>query len=129
MNLVSFASHLYLGFPAQDSKESDQTEISYFIEPVTGDDPELFALIRRDDPTIGTEEGGLQYPISERVVKFTVTYLNQPLDNQEPVFEWDSNATSALPKALDVNIVLRSPSGYDEEFNSPYLNTNSKLTD
>ena len=109
-------------FPGQNVKESDQTEISYFIEPVSDDDPELFALIRRDDPTIGTEGGGLQYPISERVVKFTVSYLNQPLtENQEPVFEWDSNATSALPKALDVNIVLRSPSGYDEEFNSLIL--------
>lgn len=109
--------------PAPDSKESDQTEISYYLEP-TEDDPELFALMRRDDPTIGTDEGGSQYPISERIVGFTVSYLGEEYltsENQELAFEWNSSETSSLPTAVNVNIVLRSPRGDDIEFNSLIL--------
>ena len=109
--------------PAKDSKESDQTEISYFLEP-TEDDPDLFALMRRDDPTIGADEGGSQYPISERMVGFTVSYLgevSQASENQELVFEWNSSETSSLPTAVNINIVLRSPRGEDIEFNSLIL--------
>ncbi|GJM17264.1 MAG: hypothetical protein DHS20C13_25910 [Thermodesulfobacteriota bacterium] len=109
--------------PTPDAKESDQTEISYYLEP-TEDDPELFALMRRDDPTIGTDEGGSQYPISERIVGFTVSYLGEEYltsENQELAFEWNSSETSSLPTAVNVNIVLRSPRGDDIEFNSLIL--------
>ncbi len=109
--------------PAPDTKESDQTEISYYLEP-TEDDPELFALMRRDDPTIGTDEGGSQYPISERIVGFTVSYIGEESlasENQELAFEWNSSETSSLPSAVNVNIVLRSPRGDDIEFNTLIL--------
>ena len=109
--------------PAPDAKESDQTEITYYLEP-TEDDPELFALMRRDDPTIGTDEGGSQYPISERIVGFTVSYLGEEYlasENQELAFEWNSSETSSLPTAVNVNIVLRTPRGDDIEFNSLIL--------
>jgi len=108
--------------PAKDAKESDQTEISYFIEP-TEDEPELFSLIRRDDPTIGVDGGGSEYPISERIVEFTLSYLGEPsltTENQELAFEWNS-VESSLPNAVNVNIVLRSPRGEDIEFNSLIL--------
>ena len=106
--------------PTRDSRESDQTEISYFMQPVE-DEPELFALIRRDNPTIGTEEGGLQYPISERLVGFKVSYLPSRLivsANQELVFEWNSDETSSLPAAVNINLTMRTPRGEDIEFNS-----------
>ncbi len=109
--------------PAKDAKESDQTEISYFLEP-TEDDPNLFALMRRDDPTIGTEEGGSEYPISERIVGFTLSYLGEASlasENQELAFEWNSSDGSSLPRAVNVNIVLRGPRGDDIEFNSLIL--------
>ncbi len=109
--------------PAKDAKESDQTEISYFLEP-TEDDPNLFALMRRDDPTIGTDEGGSEYPISERIVGFTLSYLGEASvasENQELAFEWNSSDGSSLPRAVNVNIVLRGPRGDDIEFNSLIL--------
>lgn len=109
--------------PAKDAKESDQTEISYFLE-ATEDDPDLFALMRRDDPTIGTDEGGTQYPISERIVGFKLSYLGDTAiisENQELAFEWNSTETSSLPKAVNVNLVLRTPRGDDIEFNSLIL--------
>jgi len=109
--------------PAKNAKESDQTEISYFLEP-TEDDPNLFALMRRDDPTIGTEEGGSEYPISERIVGFTLSYLGEASvasENQELAFEWNSSDGSSLPRAVNVNIVLRGPRGDDIEFNSLIL--------
>ena len=104
--------------PAKNAKESDQTEISYFIEP-TENDLELFSLMRRDDPTIGIDGGGSEYPISERIVEFTLSYLGEPspsTENQELAFEWNS-VESSLPNAVNVNIVLRSPRGEDIEFN------------
>lgn len=109
--------------PAKDAKESDQTEISYYLEPLE-DDPELFALMRRDDPTIGTDEGGSQYPISERIVGFTLSYLGEVSansENQELALEWNSSDGSSLPSAVNVNIVLRGPRGDDIEFNSLVL--------
>ena len=108
--------------PAKNAKESDQTEISYFIEP-TENDLELFSLMRRDDPTIGIDGGGSEYPISERIVEFTLSYLGEPstsTENQELAFEWNS-VESSLPNAVNVNIVLRSTRGEDIEFNSLIL--------
>jgi len=109
--------------PAKDARESDQTEISYFLEPAE-DNPELFALMRRDNPTIGTDEGWSQYPISERVVGFKVSYLGETSienDNQELQFEWNSNEQSSLPRAVNINLTMRSPRGEDIEFNSLVL--------
>ncbi|TDI88813.1 MAG: prepilin-type N-terminal cleavage/methylation domain-containing protein [Candidatus Dadabacteria bacterium] len=106
--------------PAKGARESDQTEISYFLEPAE-DTPDLFVLIRRDNPTIGTDGGGAQYPISERIVRFKVSYLGNTSignDNQELEFEWNSNETSSLPTAVNVNLTIRSPRGEDIEFNS-----------
>lgn len=106
---------------ALNAKESDQTEITYFVQLASEYDPELFALMRRDDPTIGTAGGGSEYPISERIVGFTVSYLGEVSlnsENQELSFEWDSSESSSLPNAVNVNIVLRGPRGEDVEFNS-----------
>ncbi|MEM7008555.1 MAG: prepilin-type N-terminal cleavage/methylation domain-containing protein [Thermodesulfobacteriota bacterium] len=111
--------------PAADAKESDQTEISYFVENAKdADDPQLLALIRRDDPTIGTDGGGSEYPISERVVGFTLSYIGPvsfAAQNEELNYEWNSNESSSLPNAVNVNIVLRGPNNEDVEFNSLVL--------
>jgi general secretion pathway protein J len=109
--------------PSQDARESDQTEISYFLEPVE-DAPDLFALIRRDNPTIGNDKGGTQYPISERIVGFKVSYLGAASfesENQELAFEWNSDETTSLPAAVNINLTMRSPRGEDIEFNSLVL--------
>ena len=105
--------------PTPDAKESDQTEISYFVEPIANS--ELFALMRRDNPRIGTETGGTQYPLSERIVGFTLSYVGSSeleLENEDITLEWDSNNTQSLPDAVNINLIMRSPRGEDLEFNS-----------
>lgn len=110
--------------PSPGAIESDQTEISYFVVPLNEDDPELLALVRRDDPTIGTDEGGSEYPISERLVEFNLQYLRQGSilnEDEDITSEWDSSEMASLPKAVDVRIVLRDPTGEDVEFKSLIL--------
>ena len=105
--------------PTPDARESDQTEISYFVEPIP--DSELFALMRRDNPRIGTETGGTQFALSERIVGFTLTYIGRSeLDpgSDNITVEWDSNKTLSLPDAVNINLVMRNPRGEDIEFNS-----------
>lgn len=110
--------------PTKDSNESDQSEISYFVESIPDSDTELYALIRRDNPWIGSVEGGIQYPISERVTGFTLSYINSLsvlTGSEDLIYDWDSRETSSLPKAVYVNLVIRSPRGEDVEFNSLIL--------
>ncbi len=105
--------------PTPDARESDQTEISYFVEPLP--DSELFALMRRDNPRMGTETGGTQFALSERIVGFTLTYIGSSeldLGTDDITVEWDSNNTLSLPDAVNINLIMRSPRGEDIEFNA-----------
>lgn len=105
--------------PTQNSRESDQTEISYFLEPIP--DSDLYALIRRDNPTIGNETGGTQYPISERIVGFNLSYVPETAEGNgtgEFASEWNSNEALTLPAAVHVELIMRSPGGEDMEFSS-----------
>lgn len=105
--------------PTPDARESDQTEISYFVRPIQGTD--LFALIRRDNPTMQGETGGTQYALSERVIGFTLSYLGDAGENSESddiFLEWDAANTLSLPDAVNINLVMRGPRGNDLEFNS-----------
>ncbi|HML95432.1 MAG TPA: prepilin-type N-terminal cleavage/methylation domain-containing protein [Thermodesulfobacteriota bacterium] len=105
--------------PAYGTRESDQTEISYYLLPVP--DSDLFALMRRDNPTIENEEGGTQFPLSERVVGFRLTYFagpNELGEIPEPTLEWNSNEMLSLPRAVNVEVVMRDPRGENVEFSS-----------
>ncbi|MGD9652591.1 MAG: type II secretion system protein J [Candidatus Dadabacteria bacterium] len=105
--------------PAYGTRESDQTEISYYLLPVP--DSDLFALMRRDNPTIENEEGGTQFPLSERVVGFRLTYFagpNELGEIPEPTLEWNSNEMLSLPRAVNVEIMMRDPRGENIEFSS-----------
>ncbi|MEW6144967.1 MAG: prepilin-type N-terminal cleavage/methylation domain-containing protein [Thermodesulfobacteriota bacterium] len=105
--------------PTQNSRESDQTEISYFLEPIQ--DSDLFALVRRDNPTLESDTGGTQFALSERITGFNLTYLAkipEDGDAQEYATEWNSNETLSLPAAVNVNIVLRNPRGEDIQFST-----------
>lgn len=115
--------------PTPDARESDQTEISYFVEPIA--DSDLFALMRRDNPRMGTDRAGTQYPLSERVVGFTLSYIGSPglePEADDITLEWDSNTALSLPDAVNINLIMRSPRGEDLEFNSlvviPVVDTN-----
>ncbi|HSC34933.1 MAG TPA: prepilin-type N-terminal cleavage/methylation domain-containing protein [Thermodesulfobacteriota bacterium] len=105
--------------PTEDARESDQTEISYFLAPI--EDSDLFALVRRDNPTFEPDTGGTQYAISERISGFSLTYLPKIPENGEAQgysSEWNSNETLTLPAAVNVNIVLKSPRGEDIQFST-----------
>jgi general secretion pathway protein J len=105
--------------PGPNSRESDQTEISYYLEPIP--DTDLFALMRKDNPTIENEDGGTVYPISERVTGFNISYLTNPGqgdDTGEFTYEWNSNETASLPAAVNIELVLRNPKGENITFNT-----------
>ncbi|MGI9554136.1 MAG: PulJ/GspJ family protein [Thermodesulfobacteriota bacterium] len=110
------------------NRESDQSEVTYFLEKIDEDnfdeDNPVYALVRRENPWIGNENGGTQYAISERVSKFRITYLNSkriedPLLKQDDIEEWNANVLGgAYPKVVEVELVLKNETGEDREFKS-----------
>ena len=115
--------------PLDFNRESDQSEITYFIAEIEDDENfdeenQMYALIRKENPWFGNEEGGTQYPISERVKKFRLTFQNakkikDPLLEQEDVVEWDASLLAGnLPKAVGVELVLTDDQGLDHTFNT-----------
>lgn len=104
---------------SSNSVDSDQAEISYYLDPIP--DTDLFYLIREENPRIGIENGGIKYPISERLVGFNLSYITE-LDSEEGLVNvFDSTQTGSLPKAVEVRLILRSSRGEDVEFSSLIL--------
>ncbi|MER3445744.1 MAG: hypothetical protein C4291_02405 [Candidatus Dadabacteria bacterium] len=103
--------------PGVNSGDSDQAEIKYYLKPVP--QSSLFFLMRSENPRIGSDSGAIEYPLSERVVGFTLTYMRTDAD--EFVNEWDSAQTGSLPRAVDITLILRSIKGEDFEFDSIVL--------
>jgi len=115
--------------PLEFNRESDQAEITYFIAKIEDDESydeenQIFALIRKENPWFGNDEGGTQYPISERVKKFRLSFQNtkkvkDPLLEQEDIEEWDASLLAGtLPKAVAVELVLTDDEGLDHTFNT-----------
>lgn len=112
---VDFTSLSHAG--GINSGDSDQAEITYYLKPVPQSD--LFFLMRRENPRVGSDSSAIEYPLSERVVGFTLTYMKT--DGDEFINDWDSAQTSSLPRAVDITLTLRSAKGEDFEFNSIVL--------
>ncbi len=96
-----------------DSMDSDQAEIGYYTEQNQGS--ETFSLIRWENPAIGVESGGIRYPISERILRFNLLFMSE---GGELIEEWDSQQTRALPKAVWIQITMKSPRGEEISFDS-----------
>ncbi len=118
--------------PIEFNRESDQSEITYFLARIEDDDNydednQVYALIRRENPWIGNDEGGTQYPISERVKSFKLTFLNKkksndPLIEEEDIKEWNAvQLGGALPRAVGVEVVLTDDEGLDHVFNTSII--------
>ena len=105
--------------PSANSIDSDQAEISYYLEPLPQSD--LFYLIREENPRIGTDSGGIKYPISESLVRFNLRYMTDNDSEDSFVDEFNSDQTGSLPKVVEVTLILRSPRGQDVEFNTLIL--------
>jgi len=118
--------------PIEFNRESDQSEITYFLVKIEDDESyeeetQVYALIRKENPWFGNEEGGTQYPISERVKRFRLTYQNEkknndPLIEKEDIDEWNAvQLGGALPKAVAIELVLTDDEGTDHEFNTTVI--------
>lgn len=101
----------------RNSREGDQTEITYWLE----DDPDVSGasvLLRREAPRIDhePEKDGVIYPLSYRVKDFNLRYMNS--DTSEWVDEWDSTGAdhpNTLPRAIQVSLSLLTPDPDDPE--------------
>ncbi len=106
--------------------QSDQTEVTYYLQ-VNEQDNELFSLLRRDNPFAGNEDGGFVFPISEKIVRFELNYTDestfdiQTAGEVTKIKEWNSAAIGSLPKAVEVNVILRDNNDDEKEFSSIFL--------
>ncbi|MBI4228702.1 MAG: prepilin-type N-terminal cleavage/methylation domain-containing protein [Deltaproteobacteria bacterium] len=105
--------------PSLNSMDSDQAEISYYLEPVA--DSDLFYLVRAENPGIGTDSGGIRYAISESLVRFNLAYLTDNDSEEDYVEELSSDQTGSLPKAVEVTLTMRSSRGEDLQFSTLIL--------
>lgn len=99
-----------------DSRECDQTEVTYWTE----DDPTMpgaYVLLRREAPRIDNEpeKDGLIAPLAYHLKEVEFRYINP--ETNEWKDEWDSNGseTSAmLPRAVQVLLVFLVPDPDDD---------------
>jgi prepilin-type N-terminal cleavage/methylation domain-containing protein len=105
--------------PALNSIDSDQAEVSYYLEPLP--DSDLFYLMREENPRIGTDSGGIKYPISESLVRFNLRYMTENDSEESFVDEFNSDQTGSLPKVVEVTLTMRSPRGENVEFSTLIL--------
>ncbi|MCH7926876.1 MAG: prepilin-type N-terminal cleavage/methylation domain-containing protein [Deltaproteobacteria bacterium] len=115
--------------PSYNKSDSDQAQITYYIEEGEEDDDEdgdtkLFSLMRRENPYIGGNKDGISYSLSDRIVFFRLDYLSGDIIDSEDSYieEWNSNESQGVPRAIDIRLMLRSPGDEDVEFrNLVYL--------
>ena len=101
----------------KDVKESDLSEVSYFLEP--DEDSEaagLFALKKREasPPDLEPEEGGTVMTLLGGVQSLNFRYFDMAKD--EFGDDWDSTKSdylNKLPRAVEITLVVRDP--VDEE--------------
>ncbi|NIT14397.1 MAG: hypothetical protein GTN99_09205, partial [Candidatus Dadabacteria bacterium] len=97
-------------------------EITYYTQIVdderSTDEKPLYSLIRRENPYIGGDEEGVAYSLSDRIVFFRLNFLTDDDVESEDSYSdlWNSNDNLKLPKAVEINLVLKSPKEEDIEF-------------
>lgn len=109
---VSLSHNRYL----QDAKESDQAEVSYFLEP--DEEGGLFVLKKREasPPDAEPEEGGETRTVLNHVKELNFRYY----DGQKGEYGdgWDSTKVdnlNKLPRAVEVLLVMKDPAAEEEE--------------
>jgi general secretion pathway protein J len=98
-----------------DSKESEISEVSYYLTPMP-DDPNLQILMRREATSVdkNLQQGGIAYPILENVQSLRFEYLDFKSDEYKKV--WDSksmDSNNRLPQAVKITVETLLPD--DEE--------------
>lgn len=104
--------------PVMDSGWSDEVEVFYYL--VQNPEGEEYSLMRRENPAIGIEDSGIEYPLSGKVVYFQLSYISESRDTGEieSLEEWNSSLTGTLPMAVEVRFALRKPDGEVAEFST-----------
>lgn len=89
----------------RDNRESELCEIGYYLE--REQDTEKSFLFRREDWNVdGTlEEGGIALELAEGIDGLNFRFS----DGDEWVDEWDSRIKKGLPKAIEVELIMRDP--------------------
>ncbi len=101
----------------KDTKESDFSEITYFLEPQEGASG-LFILKKREKSPPDTETGekGRVVTLLEGVKSLSFRYYDaQKLEYSEA---WDTTApdfANRLPRAVEIRLVLQDPNDEDAE--------------
>ena len=101
----------------KDTKQSDQSEISYFVEPQE-DNPGLFNLLKRQSSPLDSlpEEGGKTLIMMEGIKSFNLRYYSEGLNDW--IAEWNSTSLEnphKMPKAVEIVITVPYPSEELEE--------------
>ncbi|MBI5509533.1 MAG: prepilin-type N-terminal cleavage/methylation domain-containing protein [Deltaproteobacteria bacterium] len=101
-----------------DANESDQNELSYFVER-DPEDPQKNALIRREQAPIDDEpdEGGVEQVLAEDVKSIEFEFYDPKEDRWED--EWDADGSDKrdrLPMFVSIKMVAADPNGKDETF-------------
>lgn len=99
----------------KDVKESDQAEVSYFLEPME-DGQGLFALKKRESspPDAEFKEGGTTITLLEGIKSLNFRYYDGR--KLEYVEEWDTTKAdhvNRLPRSVEITLVIQDPE--DEE--------------
>ena len=101
----------------QDANESDQAEISYYIDThPSGEGKVLFRRIQApvdEDP----EKGGTSQVLSTAIQSLEMRFFDERDDSWDS--EWDSTRSEQrrrLPMYVELTATAKAPSGEDEEF-------------
>ena len=114
---LDFGSFSHYKYRA-DANESDQNELSYFIEH-DPDDPGKNAVIRREQANIDDEpaEGGVEQVLISDVKELKLEFYDGKNDRWED--DWDADSMdqkNRLPMYVSIKLVAVAPDGKDETF-------------
>lgn len=107
--------------PSPETIESDQVQISYYLVEIDDRRMERYALVRSENPWFGNQDGGIAYPISERVLSFRLNFITEEYlnaQNPEPIREWNAALLGAYPKAVEIEVTLINHEGESVTYNS-----------
>lgn len=101
----------------RDSRESEQTELTYWGEP-DPDDRNTYVLLHREAPRIDHEadKDGTILPLAYGVQRLDFKYLDPKTNEWEE--EWDSTGIdhpNVMPRAVRIVLVLEGPDASDSE--------------
>jgi general secretion pathway protein J len=101
-----------------DANESDQNELSYFLDK-DPDDNQKNAVMRREQAPIDDEptEGGTEQVLIEDVKQLSFEFYDPKEDRWEE--EWDADGMdqkNRLPMFVSIKIIAPGPSGKEETF-------------